>query len=237
MKSIVISSTTSLRTDDLNMFFNDIRKYKELSMSEEIELITLAQNGDNKAKDAVINANLRFVVSVAKHYKGLGLDILDLINEGAIGLQNALNKFDVNKGNKFISFAVTCIRQQIMLAIDNDSRLVRLPHNAYKEEVNNYGTTSMDAPLGNDEDGNEKTYLDTFSSDLIANKYDHVQSIEYKVKSLLNGLTAKEKQVIVLTFGLGCQQEFEDTIAKKLNLTNERVRQIKHEALNKMRQM
>lgn len=235
MKTLVISTTTSLRTDDLNMFFNDIRKYKELSMSEEIELITLAKKGDNKAKNQVINANLRFVVSVAKHYKGLGLDILDLINEGTIGLCNALNDFDVNKGNKFISFAVTYIRQQIMLAIDNDSRLVRLPHNAYK--VNNYGTTSMDAPLGNDEDGNEKTYLDTFSSDLRANDYDYRQSIEYKVKSLLNGLTAKEKQVIVLTFGLGCQQEFEDTIAKKLNLTNERVRQIKHEALNKMRQM
>ena len=235
MKRLVISATTSLRTNDLDVFFNDIRKYKELSNEKEIELITLAQSGDNKAKDAVINANLRFVVSVAKRYQSLGLGILDLINEGAIGLQNALNDFDVNKGNKFISFAVTYIRQQIMLAIDNDSRLVRLPHNAYK--ANNYCSTSLDAPLGNDEDGNEKTYLDTFPSDLIANKYDHVQSIEYKVKSLLNGLTAKEKQVIVLTFGLGCEPQFEDTIAKRLHLTSERVRQIKHQALNKMRQM
>lgn len=236
MKRLVISATTSLRTNDLDVFFNDIRKYKELSNEKEIELITLAQSGDNKAKDAVINSNLRFVVSIAKHYNGLGLDVLDLINEGAIGLQNALNEFDVNKGNKFISFAVTYIRQQIMLAIDNDSRLVRLPHNAYK--VNNYSSTSFDAPLGNnDEDGNEKTLLDTFSSDLIANNYDYRQSIEYKVKSLLNGLTPKEKQVIVLAFGIGCQQEFEDTIAKRLHLTSERVRQIKHEALNKMRQM
>lgn len=235
MKRLVISATTSLRTNDLDVFFNDIRKYKELSMSEEIELITLAKNGDNKAKNQVINANLRFVVSVAKRYQSLGLGILDLINEGAIGLQNALNDFDVNKGNKFISFAVTYIRQQIMLAIDNDSRLVRLPHNAYK--ANNYSSTSFDAPLGNDEEGNEKTLLDTFASDLRANDYDYRQSIEYKVKSLLNGLTAKEKQVIVLTFGLGCEPQFEDTIAKRLHLTSERVRQIKHQALNKMRQM
>lgn len=233
MKSLVI--TSNLRTNDLNVFFNDIRKFKQLSMNEETELITLAKSGDNKAKETLINANLRFVVSVAKHYRGLGLDVLDLINEGAIGLCNALNDFDVNKGNKFISFAVSYVRQQIMLAIDNDSRLVRLPHNAYK--ANNYCSTSLDAPLGNDEDGNEKTYLDTFASDLRANEYDHVQSIEYKVKHLLSGLSPKEKQVILLTFGIGCQQEFEDTIAKRLNLTNERVRQIKHEALNKMRQM
>ena len=234
MKSLVISAT-SFRTNNLDSFFNDIRKFKQLSMSEELNLITLAKNGDSKAKNAVINSNLRFVVSVAKHYQNLGLEVLDLINEGAIGLQNAINDFDTTKGNKFITFAVAYVRQQIMLAIDNDSRLVRLPHNAHK--TNNYCSTSLDAPLGNDEDGNEKTYLDTFASDMRANEYDHKQTIEYKVKSLLSGLSAKEQQVIVLTFGLGCQQEFEDTIAKRLNLTSERVRQIKHEALNKMRQM
>lgn len=234
MKAIILgTSATSLRVSDFDRYANDIRRYKQLDEREEKALFSLAKQGDNKAKNKIINANLRFVVSVAKHYQGIGIPLMDLVNEGNIGLLNAFNEYDVTKGVKFISFAVYYIRQQILLSIDNDSRIVRLPHNCKMTSL----TTSFDAPIGSDDDGNERTLLDTFACDSRANEYDEKQTISYQVQKLLNGLPTKHQVVIIKLFGLGCKQEFEDTIAKELKLTTERVRQIKHEAIQRMRDM
>ena len=101
----------------LSLYLEEINKIPMLSYEEEYELALKAKAGDKKARERIINANLRFVVSVAKKFKGQGLPLSDLINEGNIGLINAIDKFEPEKGYHFISYAVWWIRQSIMKAI------------------------------------------------------------------------------------------------------------------------
>lgn len=119
----------------LSMYLEEINKVPMLSYEEEYELALKAKNGDKKARERIINANLRFVVSVAKKFKGQGLPLSDLINEGNIGLITAIDKFEPEKGYHFISYAVWWIRQSIMKAISEKGRAVRLPLNRANELV------------------------------------------------------------------------------------------------------
>ena len=119
----------------LAMYLNDINKVQMISHEEEIDLAKKAQAGDKAAKNKLINANLRFVVNVAKKYQNHGLDLTDLISEGNIGLLTAVEKFDVSKGYHFISYAVWWIRQSILKAICEKSRAIRLPLNRANELV------------------------------------------------------------------------------------------------------
>lgn len=119
----------------LSMYLKEINKIPLLTREEEVELTKKAQSGDKAAKDKIINANLRFVVNVAKKYQNHGLDISDLISEGNIGLITAIDKFDVSKGYHFISYAVWWIRQSILKAICEKSRAIRLPLNRANELV------------------------------------------------------------------------------------------------------
>ena len=113
----------------LRRYFDEIRTEKTLTPDEEIELARKVKAGDTQALDRLLKANLRFVVSVAKKYQGYGLSLADLINEGNIGLIKAARRFDETRGFKFISYAVWWIRQTILQAISENSRLVRLPLN------------------------------------------------------------------------------------------------------------
>lgn len=113
----------------LKKYLSDIKDTKPLSKEEEVELAQRIHNGDKKAKEELINANLKFVVFVAKNYQHRGLDLEDLINEGNIGLVKAAEKFDGTKGYKFISYAVWWIREYILQAIAKDGRTIRLPRN------------------------------------------------------------------------------------------------------------
>lgn len=237
MKTIVISTASAnYRVNELDKYLNDIRRYKPLTIDEEITCAQRIHKGDKKAETMLVNANLAFVVSVAKHYQGNGLDLLDLINEGNIGLIKAAKDFNETLGFKFISFAVAYIRQEIINALSEKSRLVRLPLNAIKEKHYNCAI-SMNTPLGNSDDESEKTLLDTFASDTKANEYDHTQAVEYKVKALLNNLSTREKEVVCRLFGIGCNEESEYTLSRRYNLTEERIRQIKWEAIEKMRNL
>lgn len=119
----------------LAMYLNDINKVQMISHEEEIDLAKKAQAGDKAAKNKLVNANLRFVVNVAKKYQNHGLDLTDLISEGNIGLLTAVEKFDVSKGYHFISYAVWWIRQSILKAICEKSRAIRLPLNRANELV------------------------------------------------------------------------------------------------------
>ena len=119
----------------LAMYLKDINKIPLLSRDEENELALRAKNGDKAAKDKIVNANLRFVVNVAKKYQNHGLDLVDLISEGNIGLITAIDRFDVKKGYHFISYAVWWIRQAILKAICEKSRAIRLPLNRANELV------------------------------------------------------------------------------------------------------
>ena len=119
----------------LSMYLKEINKIPLMSREEENELALKAKAGDKAAKDKIAKANLRFVVNVAKKYQGQGLDLVDLISEGNIGLLTAIDKFDVEKGYHFISYAVWWIRQCILKAICEKSRAIRLPLNRANELV------------------------------------------------------------------------------------------------------
>ncbi len=119
----------------LSMYLKEINRIPLLSVEEEKELAVKAQRGDKAAKERLVKSNLRFVVNVAKKYRNHGLDLTDLISEGNIGLLVAIEKFDVSKGYRFISYAVWWIRQSILKAICEKSRAIRLPLNRANELV------------------------------------------------------------------------------------------------------
>lgn len=130
MKDIKIDQTiTDWDMESLHRYFAEINKIPLLTVKEEVQLTRLIKAGDQAALDLLVRTNLRFVVSVAKKYQHRGLSLGDLINEGNLGLIKAATKFDETKGFKFISFAVWWIRQSIMLAISEQTRIVRLPLN------------------------------------------------------------------------------------------------------------
>lgn len=120
---------TNRENKSLDQYFQEIGKYELLTADEEVELAIRIKSGDMEAKDRLVRANLRFVVSVAKMYQNQGLSLGDLINEGNIGLVKAAQRFDETRGFKFISYAVWWVRQGIMSAIADQSRVVRLPLN------------------------------------------------------------------------------------------------------------
>ncbi|MBL4678147.1 MAG: RNA polymerase sigma factor RpoD/SigA [Mucilaginibacter sp.] len=130
MRQLKISeSITNRETASLNQYLSDIAKIPMVTPQEEVILTQKIREGDQAALERLTTANLRFVVSVAKQYQSSGLTLGDLINEGNLGLVKAAKRFDETKGFKFISYAVWWIRQSILSAINEQSRMVRLPSN------------------------------------------------------------------------------------------------------------
>ena len=125
----ITKSITNRESESLDKYLQEIGHEELLSVDEEVELAQRIKNGDKRALEKLTRANLRFVVSVAKQYQNQGLSLPDLINEGNLGLIKAAQKFDETRGFKFISYAVWWIRQSIMQAIAEQSRIVRLPLN------------------------------------------------------------------------------------------------------------
>ena len=125
----ITKSITNRESASLDKYLQEIGKYELISVEEEVELAQRIRKGDQEAIEKLTQANLRFVVSVAKQYQNQGLTLPDLINEGNLGLIKAAEKFDETRGFKFISYAVWWIRQSIMQAINEQSRIVRLPLN------------------------------------------------------------------------------------------------------------
>jgi RNA polymerase primary sigma factor len=122
-------------TDALQLFLNEAGRYRLLTAEEEVELAKRIERGDKEAKDLMINSNLRLVVSIAKRYQGHGLSLLDLIQEGIIGLIRAVEKFDYRKGFKFSTYATWWIRQAVQRGVANKSRTIRIPvHIAEREQ-------------------------------------------------------------------------------------------------------
>jgi RNA polymerase primary sigma factor len=122
-------------TDALQLFLNEAARYPLLTAAEEVELAKKIERGDKQAKDVMINSNLRLVVSIAKKYQGHGLSLLDLIQEGIIGLIRAVEKFDWRRGFKFSTYATWWIRQAVQRGVANKSRTIRIPvHIAEREQ-------------------------------------------------------------------------------------------------------
>jgi RNA polymerase primary sigma factor len=121
-------------TDALQLFLNEAGRYPLLTAAEEVELAKRIERGDKEAKDRMVNSNLRLVVSIAKKYQGHGLSLLDLIQEGIIGLIRAVEKFDHRKGFKFSTYATWWIRQAVQRGVANKSRTIRIPVHIVERE-------------------------------------------------------------------------------------------------------
>jgi RNA polymerase primary sigma factor len=134
-RTIKLPADNSDDENILSMYLKEINRIPLLTREEENYYARKAAEGDKEAKDMLVNANLRFVVNVAKKYQNQGLPLSDLINEGNIGLMNAIERFDVEKGYHFISYAVWWIRQAILKAISEKARMIRLPLNRANELV------------------------------------------------------------------------------------------------------
>jgi RNA polymerase primary sigma factor len=123
----VNSDVAAMTTDSLQLFLNEMARYPLLTAQEEVELAKLIERGDKAAKDRMVNSNLRLVVSIAKKYQGHGLSLLDLIQEGIIGLIRAVEKFDWRRGYKFSTYATWWIRQAVQRGVANKARTIRMP--------------------------------------------------------------------------------------------------------------
>ena len=258
----------------VNNYLKEVNRYPMATVDEEVTLAQRIRQGGkeaDKARQRLIEANLRFVISVANQYHQPNMDLSDLISEGNIGLIKAAELFDDTRGFKFISYAVWWIRQSISSAICENGRAIRLPLNQqallskyfilmnktiqkeqrepttaefaefadiseYKASMlieQNHKTLSMDAPLSED--------TETSVGDLVPSRYrtdDSLdkESLHQDIAAILNHiLTAKEREIILRSFGIGCKEEGLEDIGVSLGLSRERVRQIREKALRTIR--
>ncbi|HET8607196.1 MAG TPA: sigma-70 family RNA polymerase sigma factor [Gaiellaceae bacterium] len=137
--------------DSLQLFLNEIGRHKLLTAAEEVELAKRVERGDKAAKERMINSNLRLVVSIAKRYQGHDLPLVDLIQEGTIGLNRAVEKFDWRKGYKFSTYATWWIRQSCQRAVANQSATIRVPVHVQERRVKlGRAWAELQAKLGRD---------------------------------------------------------------------------------------
>ncbi|MCR5006999.1 MAG: RNA polymerase sigma factor RpoD [Oribacterium sp.] len=259
--------------DPVRMYLKEIGTVPLLTADEEYSLATRKANGDEDAKQRLIEANLRLVVSIAKRYTGRGMSFLDLVQEGNLGLIKGVEKFDPEKGFKLSTYATWWIRQSVTRALADQARTIRVPVHmvetinkmskmqrkltlelgyepSVKELAEHLDMTeekvqeimqiarepaSLETPIGEEDDSN----LGDFVADSnIVSPEGNVESVMLRehIDSLLEDLKERERQVIVLRFGLedGHPRTLEE-VGKEFNVTRERIRQIEAKALRKLR--
>ncbi len=259
--------------DPVRMYLKEIGTVPLLSAEEEFRLATRKQQGDEVAKQRLIEANLRLVVSIAKRYTGRGMSFLDLVQEGNLGLIKGVEKFDPEKGFKLSTYATWWIRQSVTRALADQARTIRVPVHmvetinkmskmqrkltlelGYEPSVKELAErlemseekvqeimqiarepTSLETPIGEEDDSN----LGDFVADSnVLSPEGNVESVMLRehIDTLLGDLKERERQVIVLRFGLedGHPRTLEE-VGKEFNVTRERIRQIEAKALRKLR--
>ena len=273
MKSFKITQSITDRKDaSLGIYFKDVSKLSMITPEKEVELTKRIKLGDNVAANELVTANLRFVISVAKQYQNKGLDLVDLIQEGNIGMLEAVYKFDETRGYRFISYAVWWIRQAIMRAISEQCRTIRVPMsqlvnmskinkmsekfeqkngrapsmeeigeetNLNQEKINmflasTYKSVSLESPFKDEDVGCLLDVLpndNSESTDTTALKSDLVIEIE----RILSKLSYREQDILRMSFGIGVQAMSNDEIANRFGIGGERVRQIQHSAINRIK--
>lgn len=271
MQQLKITPSVTARTQTVEEYLRDLGRLEMVSPEEETELAVRIQAGDDEAFRHLVEANLRFVVSVAKQYQGRGLELMDLVNEGNIGLMKAAAKFDPTRGFKFISYAVWWIRQQILQALSEQSRVVRLPLNQIgimnkiarvRSEflqdnereptdaelsalldidpdkldefvLNDTRSLSLDFPMGEDD---SQTLIDILPDNSVpaTDRELEMESLRSDLRSVMTVLSPRERRILELSFGLGCQAKTMEEISDDLELTRERVRQLKMKAIHKL---
>ena len=257
----------------LDQYLRDISIYPLISREQEVVLAQRIRENDQEALDTLVRSNLRFVVSVAKKYQNQGVSLSDLINEGNLGLIRAAHKFDETKGIKFISYAVWWIRQAILQALAEQSRIVRVPLNragtlhrigkrasALLQELGREAThaeiaegmelteeevaktmsisqthLSLDAPMTPGEDNRLLDYLPD-NVNPAPDEETFEKALTESIAEALGGLKEREAKILRLYFGLdGAEPMTLEQIGAVLNITRERVRQIKEKALSRLR--
>ena len=252
-------SITNRSSEALDKYLVEIGREPMITVDEEIELAQEIHKGGRKgerAKEKLIKANLRFVVSVAKQYQHQGLSLTDLIDEGNIGLVKAAEKFDETRGFKFISYAVWWIRQSILQAIAEQSRIVRLPLNQVSaiSKINQVTNefiqqhnrrpsihelselTGIDEPFSDDDDNSMADML-SGGEDSRTDRSVDFESMSDDLKAVLKK-TLKDREITIVTecFGIGCHEKGLEEIGTEMGLTRERVRQIREKAIEKIRE-
>lgn len=264
---------TNRESKSLDKYLNEIAGVEMISMEEESKLTILIKQGCKASLNRLVEANLRFVVSVAKQYQHQGMTLEDIINEGNVGLIKAAQRFDETRGFKFISYAVWWIRQSILHALADQARLVRIPVNRvgtlsrinkaageleqkYEREPSNEELAhllemdealviqmqqaglrhiSVDAPNQEDE---ENSLLNILKENNTPDPdYNLVkESLCYDIFMAMNMLNKREREVLNFYFGLNGHPEISlEEIGERLELTKERIRQIKDYSLSKLK--
>ena len=256
----------------LTAYLKEISKFPIYPANEIVKFIEKAQNGDLEARDIVVRSNLRFVVTIAKQWQGRGVPLMDLISEGNNGLLYAIEKFDINRGTPFISYAVHWIKQYIYQAIYWTGREIRLPVSQQvkiiqllkaeadfaKSNLRNPSPSELSEITGIDE--KDINFLSQFSNKLISvddflggdsenNQVcdvipdrepllDETINKEYlyeQLEKILSKLSIREHDIICLFFGLGREPLENKVIGDLFGVGTERIRQIKENALKKLR--
>ena len=212
-------------------YYDDLKKYKPLTRAKERRLLKLCKNGNLKAKNELIEANLKFVFDVAKHYTGRGISISDLISEGNMGLIKAVDKFDEDKDVKFISYAVWWIRQAMLEAIKKKKVL-----NIVEIENTESKVSVLENTISDDEDEIIKRGEVGFSNEAEERKRETSQAQKEVIEQLLSVLNKREREIIENYYGLNDMKELTlAEIGEKYNLSIERVRQINKTSFKKIR--
>ena len=259
--------------DPVRMYLKEIGTVPLLSADEELVLAKRKAEGDEHAKERLIEANLRLVVSIAKRYTGRGMSFLDLVQEGNLGLIKGVEKFDYTKGYKLSTYATWWIRQSVTRALADQARTIRVPVHmvetinkmskmqrkltlelGYEPSVMELADAldmseekvmeimqiarepaSLETPIGEEDDSNLGDFV---ADNNVVTPEGNVESVMLRehIDALLGDLKERERQVIVLRFGLedGHPRTLEE-VGKEFNVTRERIRQIEAKALRKLR--
>jgi RNA polymerase primary sigma factor len=200
--------------DSISKYFKDVRKSVILTPKEEVELAKKINEGDQSAVDKLVNANLKFVVSIAKEYQGQGLSLSDLINEGNYGLIKAATRFDHKKGFRFISYAVWWVKQSIIQSLNDNARMVRLPANV----ISKISYLKKEIAKFENENERQPVYGEIFDKDNEA-----IVLIHYPKCSSLNEMINEDGDELIELVGIEEEDEdklvVDERIKKELNNT------------------
>lgn len=217
--------------ETVKAYYDDLGKYKPLSRREERRLLRQTKKGSLKAKNKILEHNLRFVFEIAKRYSGRGVAMGDLISEGNMGLLKAIEKFDESRDVKFISYAVWWIRQSMLEAIKK-TKLI----NTVEIEPNSSNDEIISRKVSDDEDESVTYYDVGFSNEMDERKKEVIENQKQVISELMETLNDREKIIIESFYGLNGKKEMTLTeISKMFGISIERARQVKKQGMKKLR--
>ena len=224
-KIYVTTGAVMTDTPSVKKYMGAIKKAPLLDKDTETALARQALAGDVVAQNKLVESNLRFAVQVAKQYQGMGLELEDLIQVANLGLFEAVKRFDPDRGVKFISFAVWYVRAELQKALNDLSRVVRIPSHKTMTEGKDFSTLSTSKKVGEDEDS--ETYADRYLAGEQAKAKHEVPDLKELLSVALNSLKPKQRDAVKMFYGIDREYPMHmEHIAEELEVTGERARQL-----------